>query len=150
MTGSSLAAIISTAFSVNAAAIGVGGLPGIISIFPKYMAIFALAMAVALVVPFVLTVIVGKKKIDPNTGELYAEETEEVAAFTDAQKDETMIVPVSGKIIPITEVEDAAFSSKAMGDGFAVVPKAGQYSGFGLCLAVGQVLGTRGQKQLGK
>ena len=148
MIGSSLAAIISTAFSVNAAAIGVGGLPGIISIFPKYMAIFALAMAVALVVPFVLTVIVGKKKIDPNTGELYAEETEEVAAFTDAQKDETMIVPVSGKIIPITEVEDAAFSSKAMGDGFAVVPSDGKvyapFSGeISVCFPTGHAYGIK-------
>ena len=43
-------------------AIGVGGIPGILSIQPAYMLSFALCMAIAIVVPFVLTVIVGRKK----------------------------------------------------------------------------------------
>lgn len=33
--------------------------------------------------------------------------------------------PMTGQVIPITEVEDAVFSSKAMGDGFAVRPSEG-------------------------
>jgi len=33
--------------------------------------------------------------------------------------------PMTGQVIPITEVEDAVFSSKAMGDGFAVKPSEG-------------------------
>jgi len=44
-------------------AIIVGGLQGILSIMPQYMLTFAIAMLVAVVVPFVLTVIVGKKKM---------------------------------------------------------------------------------------
>jgi glucose-like phosphotransferase system IIB component len=43
-------------------AIGVGGIPGILSIQPAYMLSFALCMVIAIVVPFVLTVSVGKKK----------------------------------------------------------------------------------------
>jgi PTS system trehalose-specific IIC component len=43
--------------------IGVGGLPGILSIQPKYMGIFAISMLIAIVVPFVLTVIFNKNKI---------------------------------------------------------------------------------------
>lgn len=62
MIGSALAAIISVGFGVQANAIGVGGLPGILSIQPQFMVIFAVAMLVAIVVPFVLTVAVGKKK----------------------------------------------------------------------------------------
>lgn len=34
--------------------------------------------------------------------------------------------PMTGQVIPITEVEDAVFSSKAMGDGFAVQPSEGK------------------------
>lgn len=34
--------------------------------------------------------------------------------------------PMTGQVIPITEVEDAVFSSKAMGDGFAVKPSEGK------------------------
>lgn len=134
MIGSCIAAVISTLFGVTAAAIGVGGLPGIISIFPQYMLIFALAMLVALVVPFVLTVAVGRKKIDPNTGDLYeAEEAPAAPVFTDEQKNEDFAAVVNGTIMPVSEVEDQVFASKAMGDGIAIDPKDGKiyapYSG---------------------
>ena len=62
MIGSAIAGIVCTATSTTANAIGVGGLPGILSIQPQYMLSFALCMLIALVVPFVLTVIIGKKK----------------------------------------------------------------------------------------
>ena len=60
--GSALAAIISVSSRVMAASIGVGGLPGIISI-NNNVAMFALAMLVAIVVPFILTIIFAKHKL---------------------------------------------------------------------------------------
>ncbi len=62
MIGSAIAGIVCTATSTTANAIGVGGLPGILSIQPQSMLSFAVCMLIAVVVPFVLTVIVGKKK----------------------------------------------------------------------------------------
>ena len=54
------------AFSVmtssTANSIGVGGLPGILSMQPQSMGTFAIAMLIAIAVPFVLTVIIGKRK----------------------------------------------------------------------------------------
>ena len=136
MTGSCLAAVISTLFGVTAASIGVGGLPGIISIFPQFMLIFAIAMLVALVVPFVLTVMIGRNKINPETGELYSDEAEaaaeeaaeaaKAAGFTEAQKNETFVVPMSGTVMPVSEVDDQVFASKAMGDGIAIDPADGK------------------------
>ena len=61
--GSALAAIVCVATSTTASAIGVGGLPGILSIQPKYMASFALCMVIAVAVPLVLTVVIGRKKL---------------------------------------------------------------------------------------
>ena len=63
MIGSCCAAMISVGFGVEALSIGVGGLPGILSIKAQYYPIFLLAMAVAIAVPFVLTFIVGKIKL---------------------------------------------------------------------------------------
>lgn len=60
MIGSLTAAIISVGSSVMANSIGVGGLPGILSIQPQHMLMFALAMVVAIVVPFILTIIFAK------------------------------------------------------------------------------------------
>lgn len=62
MIGSALAAIVCVATSTTANAIGVGGLPGILSIQPAYMGSFALCMVIAVAVPLVLTLGTGKKK----------------------------------------------------------------------------------------
>lgn len=62
MIGSGIASTISVLTNTTANAIGVGGIPGILSIKPTYMLSFGVAMIVAIIVPFVLTVIVAKKK----------------------------------------------------------------------------------------
>lgn len=63
MIGSGIAAVVCVATSTTANAIGVGGLPGILSIRPASMGSFAVCMAIAAAVPFALTTIVGKKKL---------------------------------------------------------------------------------------
>ena len=62
MIGSAVAGVVCTATSTTANSVGVGGLPGILSIQPASMLSFALCMVIAIVIPFVLTVAVGKKK----------------------------------------------------------------------------------------
>ncbi|MGN8770486.1 PTS system trehalose-specific EIIBC component [Paenibacillus barengoltzii] len=64
MIGSLVAAVISVGTGVMANSIGVGGLPGILSIQPQHMVTFALAMAVAVVIPFILTMVFAKANID--------------------------------------------------------------------------------------
>lgn len=110
MIGSAIAAVISVGCGVQAFSIGVGGLPGIISIKPEFWVYFLLAMAVAIVVPFVLTMIVGKKKLTVPT----------------KQEEKDFISPMQGRLMPLTEVEDQVFSQGLMGDGFAVELKDGQ------------------------
>lgn len=88
MFGSACAAVISVATGTTANAIGVGGLPGILSIKPEYMGSFALAMLVAVAVPFLLTLAVGKKKLtEKETGRTLkaetAEQTEKAAGQTE-------------------------------------------------------------------
>ena len=63
MIGSACAGIVSVATSTTASAIGVGGLPGILSIKTESMVSFAICMVIAIVIPFVLTVIVGQRKL---------------------------------------------------------------------------------------
>lgn len=110
MIGSAIAAVISVGCGVQAFSIGVGGLPGIISIKPEYWVYFLLAMAVAIVIPFALTMIVGKKKLTVPT----------------KQEEKDFISPMQGCLMPLTEVEDQVFSQGLMGDGFAVELKDGQ------------------------
>ena len=62
MIGSGIASAFSVMTSSTANSIGVGGLPGILSMQPQSMGTFAIAMLIAIAVPFVLTVIIGKRK----------------------------------------------------------------------------------------
>ncbi|WDI36493.1 PTS system trehalose-specific EIIBC component [Entomospira culicis] len=55
MIGSGLAGLFSVATGVMANSIGVGGLPGILSIQPKFMLLFLIAMSIAVIVPLILT-----------------------------------------------------------------------------------------------
>lgn len=125
MTGSCIAAILSTAMRCTANSIGVGGLPGILSMQSQSMLPYALCMLVAFCAPFMLTVAVGKRKgIDRQ-----AEEESAAAAIEEAAEKalaemnvESVKACVSGKVIPLSEVNDGVFSQGVMGDGVGIIP----------------------------
>ena len=112
MIGSGIAAMISVGMGVQATSIGVGGIPGILSIFPQYMLYFAIAMLVAIIVPFVLTMIIGKKKL--SNEDRFGKENVAICS-----KDR-FVSPMSGKVMALSDVEDQVFSQGLMGQGFAV------------------------------
>lgn len=62
MIGSAVAAVVSVATGVMANSVGIGGLPGILSIQPQHMLMFSVAMLVAIVIPFILTILFAAKK----------------------------------------------------------------------------------------
>ncbi|KIQ94260.1 EIIBC-Tre [Anoxybacillus thermarum] len=62
LIGSAIAGIFITINKVQASSIGVGGLPGFLSIFPEKWAPFFIGMAIVLIVPFMLTYILAKTK----------------------------------------------------------------------------------------
>lgn len=109
MIGSACAAIVCVATGTTANAIGVGGLPGILSIQPKYMASFAICMAIAAGIPFLLTVMAGKRKMAAS--ETSGKGAGEWTAF------------LSGEVIELKEVGDGVFSEGIMGEGLAIVPE---------------------------
>jgi PTS system trehalose-specific IIC component len=63
MIGSALAGLASILMGVMANSIGVGGIPGILAIKSGYWLQFTLCMIIAIVVPFVLTIIFDKFNI---------------------------------------------------------------------------------------
>ena len=63
MVGSGLAGLVSVASGVEAASIGVGGIPGFLSIKIEHWPMFFVSMAIAIVIPFVLTALFEKKQL---------------------------------------------------------------------------------------
>lgn len=126
MIGSGIAAAVCVAMGVTANAIGVGGIPGILSIKPQFMVGFAICMVIALAVPFLLTVIVGKKSLKKECVQEAEQKNEEKNLEQKKLKNEdkkTVTAFLSGKVIPLKEVGDGVFSEGIMGDGFAILPE---------------------------
>ena len=135
MIGSGVAAVISIGTGVTAYSIGVGGLPGILSIMPQYWVSFLIAMLAAIVIPFVLTLAVGKVRLaaEDRLGEEAAPAAAEPAPAAEAapapRAEEapaaqaiTVKAPLSGKILPIEEVPDEVFSQGILGEGVGIDP----------------------------
>lgn len=139
MIGSACAAVVSVATSTTANAIGVGGIPGILSIQPQYMLSFAICMVIAIAVPFVLTMIVGSRKLSKADRVDVADTTAENTINTEKVTEEKttasetieaekateggMKAFLTGNVIPLKEVGDGVFSEGVMGDGFAIQPE---------------------------
>lgn len=132
MIGSALAAMVCTGMGVKALSIGVGGLPGILSIMFNYWGVFALCMLIAVAVPFVLTYFVGLRRLTEKDRGVAALEPASAApagpepAPAAEPRDRVLLAPLSGAVMPITDMPDQVFASKAMGDGLAIEPAAGE------------------------
>lgn len=110
MIGSAVAAMISIGSGVVAISIGVGGLPGILSIYPEFWFNFFMAMVAAIVIPFVLTFIIGSRKLSNNNDKPIETNSNELKAIVD------------GEVIELYNVSDEVFSKGVMGDGVAFEP----------------------------
>ena len=137
MIGSSIAGLLSVTFNVTAASIGIGGLPGILSIQPKYMIPFAGIMLVAIIVPMVLTFFFRKAGLFTKT-EDDTELKEEFAAQEEAEfashsatpavlaGSAEVVSPLAGQVKPLSQATDPVFSSGVMGQGVVIEPSQGE------------------------
>ncbi|MEI5908296.1 PTS system trehalose-specific EIIBC component [Bacillus spongiae] len=66
IVGSAIAGLFITINQVQAFSIGVGGLPGFLSIFNEKWGVFFIGMAIVLIVPFVVTLLIAKTKKNKN------------------------------------------------------------------------------------
>ncbi|WP_223067593.1 PTS system trehalose-specific EIIBC component [Paenibacillus caui] len=150
MIGSALAGILLTINHVLASSIGVGGIPGFLSIFPEKWGVFFAGMGIALAVPFGLTILFGKfakagagnktepgspqsETATPNTGAgIEAANEASAASETDALSSSTLLkvlevaAPLRGTTLPLKEVPDPAFAEGQMGQGIAINPSVGR------------------------
>ena len=136
MIGSSIAGLLSVTFNITAQSIGIGGLPGILSIQPQYMLPFAMIMVVAVVVPMALTFFFRKAGLFTKT-----EDSTELQAEFAAQEEAEFVVhaeptalvntaqlvsPLDGQVKPLSQATDPVFSSGVMGQGVVIEPSQGE------------------------
>ncbi|KXT75295.1 PTS system trehalose-specific EIIBC component [Streptococcus sp. DD12] len=130
MSASALAGLLSVTFGVQANSVGIGGLPAILSIQPRFWVPFALIMVVDIAVAMVLTFIFHK------TGFLTKTEEEGQAKQVDAIKEaeqaapkadfETIVSPLSGDVKDLSQASDPVFAQGVMGQGVVIFPSEGE------------------------
>ncbi|WP_423217638.1 PTS system trehalose-specific EIIBC component [Streptococcus equinus] len=135
MIGSGLAGLFCTSFNITANAIGIGGLPGILSIQAKYMGLFAINMLIAVAVPFMLTYVFRKGSIltkaedDLKDGEK-SQVQAIVAAKKEAQAPAGTIIsiqsPLVGHAKDLSQAQDPVFAQGVMGQGIVIEPTDGE------------------------
>lgn len=144
MIGSSIAGLLSVTFNITANAIGIGGLPGILSIQAKYMIPFAGVMLVAILVPMFLTFFfhktgfLTKTEEDPELqAEFAAQEEAEFAGTSKAESSlevqaadlsapVTITSPLAGEVKELSQATDPVFAQGLMGRGVVIVPSQGE------------------------
>ncbi|EHI69047.1 phosphoenolpyruvate-dependent sugar PTS family porter, EIIA 1 [Streptococcus ictaluri 707-05] len=134
MIGSGIAGLLSTSMNVQANAIGVGGLPGFMSINAKYMLPFFICMAVAILVPMLLTIffrksgIMTKTEDEAKAPEEQVKSTSQATVVANAVSQEKSIhlkSPLTGQLKPLSEAQDSVFAQGVMGKGVLIQPSEG-------------------------
>ncbi|WP_394684961.1 beta-glucoside-specific PTS transporter subunit IIABC [uncultured Microbacterium sp.] len=102
------------------------------------MVMLGIGLAVAIIVPFVLTVVVG-----------FTDPVDDTAPAAPAATDTMVLSPVDGTVVALSEVPDAAFADGSLGKGVAIRPTSGAvYAPFdGTVVAAfptGHAIGLRG------
>ncbi|MFI2858982.1 PTS system trehalose-specific EIIBC component [Paenibacillus sp. JSM ZJ436] len=110
LIGSGIAGILLAVNHVLASSIGVGGIPGFLSIFPNQWGVFFLGMAIVLIVPFTGTLLYGRVQMARLRKKAAAEDCEPQEAVlmnTDGKQDEERASASGTSAPPVTHPDDA-------------------------------------------
>ena len=136
LIGSAVGALFAGLLQVVAVSLGSAGFLGFLSIDAKSIPFYFLCEVIAFAIAFALTYFYGKTKAadvfaaeavaataDEAAGAEVANDT--VAEEKAALQDETIISPIVGSAVALSDVDDPVFSSGAMGQGIAIKPTEG-------------------------
>ncbi|WP_421410136.1 PTS system trehalose-specific EIIBC component [Streptococcus suis] len=125
MIGSSIAGLLSVTFNIQAASIGIGGLPGILSIKAEYWGAFFMTMIVAIVVPMILTAVFKRTGAFSKKEETVEEVVAPIGAVVETGATIELISPLTGQAKELSQATDPVFASGVMGQGVLIDPSEG-------------------------
>ena len=113
--GGACGALVAGITGIGATAYGVTGLFGFL-ITTDYTFQYLLVIVVASVVAFVISWILFKESTPAKEKQIMQSDTEKNTVYS----------PMSGKVVPLSQVSDSTFAGEVLGKGMAVVPETGR------------------------
>lgn len=116
---------LSALLNLRGTGLSVTGIPGMLLYLNQQLPVYILVNAAAFGAAFVLTYLFGVKEESESTNHKTTETPKAKEKSGDRAKEEPvkeLKAFISGSVIPVTDVSDPVFSSKAMGDGIAIRP----------------------------
>ena len=117
MVGGGVGGFLASLLHLRATGMSITGIPGTLLYLNEQLPFYLLVNVISFAVAFAMTCFFGFHEEDKKTDGASSQKTE-----TKEKPVNELKAFVSGKVIPITEVKDAVFSSKALGDGVAIEP----------------------------
>lgn len=117
MVGGGVGGFLASLMHLRATGMSITGIPGTLLYLNEQLPLYLMVNVVSFAVAFAMTWFFGFREENKNTDGAVSQKTE-----TKQEPVKVLKAFVSGKVIPITEVADSVFSSKALGDGVAIEP----------------------------
>jgi PTS system beta-glucosides-specific IIC component len=104
---------------------GNAGLPGVTSFIGDTFVLALIGLPIAFIAGTVATLLLGFDDLESDNG-TNPETNSAVKSTSTDVKNEELISPLKGQVVPLSEVPDTVFASETMGKGIAIVPSEGK------------------------
>ena len=128
MIAGGVGGFLASILGLKATGMALTGIPGTLLYLNNQLPIYLFVNVVAMAVAFVLTYTIGYKEA-PEEAEQTAipvQTTTESVSSSENSEEVMLYAALSGKVIPLEEVEDEVFNKGMLGQGIAIMPKEGK------------------------
>ncbi len=128
MIAGGVSGFLASILGLKATGMALTGIPGTLLYLNNQLPIYLFVNIVAMAVAFVLTYTIGYKEV-PEEAEQTAmptQTTAEAVSRSENSEEVVLCAALSGKAIPLEEVEDEVFNKGMLGQGIAIIPKEGK------------------------
>ena len=127
MIGGGVGGFLASILGLKATGMALTGIPGSLLYLNNQLPLYLVVNVVSMAVAFALTYTIGYKDAPEETDAPAPAAEVKQDAETVSQPEETVLcAALSGKVIPLEQVEDAVFSQGILGQGLAIIPEEGK------------------------